>query len=739
MSDLPASSWQTTLRSEAPTPSLPGQALASTSTTQHSQSPDNHCHLGHRHHVATCFPTIDAWPPQRPTSTGYLSFARSSNVSAVSTEVHKLPSTFSAGVLTLYYSGHVTQLYSLNSGRVTSSLGYITDQNGASSIVSPLVDQSRSYWGTQDHDSHHVTNHNTTPSLSHTSLLELCAMGYTSRCPQENENISTFGDLAHSSAGPTMGSISALYDHTSGLAIDSNAPWSQLSSPFFLSPQELRPSDGTSDNIPLRPEQIQTMMGARAQFPSGVAMQEIIEAPFPAPYSYTFPTPPQSNSTSYSTNDDHMSMYSFMMPRLVSSSQRPQGHIGALCPTHTLHKKHADFPASRKCHSGNEMKLCMTGTDNNCTLHVPGDHPLSTRYDHGARPGNRAAYILDDYTVGDYGNSDKSPQVVSPRLQSSLPSNEHSSPHKRHSHDRVSRIKGGSQSQTPMKPPGARSVYRSNVSNVHCGWRNDINKECGAPIKPDDCVRHFAHVHGIKRIASHVTITCRWCPLEPKKELTRKYFLRHLKEQVEPGWAIHLGTHPMYDLQFRFVDTAVQHAASFLTAYRARLQKVDNRTVHIPSDLPLPFPMIPERTQLTIIRHAFSMTTLQESPGVVHEYGSFDESKHSPMQVVGSDSKVLRSVPSNLVIPAPRELDELLLLGCWGRASDKGVGMDLVPLYHKVEEQVFIWFSKPPRLSRTRTARHWAKGAERLERGWSFMRYMLGHTAEVPSWCMTEF
>ncbi|KAI6046902.1 hypothetical protein EDC04DRAFT_944731 [Pisolithus marmoratus] len=313
-----------------------------------------------------------------------------------------------------------------------------------------------------------------------------------------------------------LGSISVFHDHTSGQVGDSNAPWSQLSSSFFLSPRELRPSDGlTSDNISLRPEQMRTMMQAPGQFPSGITSQEIIQTSLLALYSYMFPVPSLSSSTPCSTTDNCSSLSSSMMPSLTPSSQLPQGHLGTLFPARSLHMKPADFSASREFYAGSDMELYTTGTDNNRTVHVVSDHLLSTPSDH---------------LTGDYGNFDKS-EAVGPRLQPSLPLNQHLwSPYKRHSHDPVSRINGESQSRTAMKPSGTHSVYHPNVPNVRCGWRNDTNEECGAPITPDDCGRHFADVHGIKNIARHVKITCRWCPLELEKEIVRKNFPRHLME-----------------------------------------------------------------------------------------------------------------------------------------------------------------------------------------------------------------
>ncbi|KAI5992923.1 hypothetical protein EDD15DRAFT_956056 [Pisolithus albus] len=68
----------------------------------------------------------------------------------------------------------------------------------------------------------------------------------------------------------------------------------------------------------------------------------------------------------------------------------------------------------------------------------------------------------------------------------------------------------------------------SDHKSIPCGWRDDEGNECGALVHPDDCKGHFATVHGIKKIKWNVKITCRWCPVE--KEVTRKFFLRHMRE-----------------------------------------------------------------------------------------------------------------------------------------------------------------------------------------------------------------
>ncbi|KAI6020716.1 hypothetical protein PISMIDRAFT_8692 [Pisolithus microcarpus 441] len=72
----------------------------------------------------------------------------------------------------------------------------------------------------------------------------------------------------------------------------------------------------------------------------------------------------------------------------------------------------------------------------------------------------------------------------------------------------------------------------SDHRSIPCGWRDDEGHECTMLVHPDDCKDHFADVHGIKRMAWYAKIICHWCPSE--KEVSRKYFLRHMKE-------VHLG------------------------------------------------------------------------------------------------------------------------------------------------------------------------------------------------------
>ncbi|KAI6022222.1 hypothetical protein PISMIDRAFT_689263 [Pisolithus microcarpus 441] len=116
------------------------------------------------------------------------------------------------------------------------------------------------------------------------------------------------------------------------------------------------------------------------------------------------------------------------------------------------------------------------------------------------------------------------------------------SPRKLLSQDRASRIKGRRRSRTfhhthrsattrsrPTRLPKAHSVCCHHVSKS-CGWRDDEGKKCAKPISYDDCPGHFATAHGIRNKAWNVKVICRWCPSEPYKVVTRKNFLRHMKE-----------------------------------------------------------------------------------------------------------------------------------------------------------------------------------------------------------------
>ncbi|KAI5994232.1 hypothetical protein EDC04DRAFT_2805192 [Pisolithus marmoratus] len=238
MPDLPSLSWQATLQSETPTPSLPGQALPSTSTVQLSQSPTNYCHLGYKHRGAMGFSTVDARAPQHPTSTG--------NVSAVSTEALQKPGyrAVPSQRQTPYSSlaGHY-------SAPATSPSDNIGDENGASSL-------GHNYWRAPNHASDHVTNHSTTLLSPRTiDCPQLHAMGQLPRYAQENWNMSPF-EFQHPRAYPGFTTQSMQQTHftpfpptssqhnpTSYTAADNHAlyyPSSQITSQMQASqfPQE---------------------------------------------------------------------------------------------------------------------------------------------------------------------------------------------------------------------------------------------------------------------------------------------------------------------------------------------------------------------------------------------------------------------------------------------------------------------------------------------------------------------
>ncbi|KAI6018797.1 hypothetical protein EDC04DRAFT_2740866 [Pisolithus marmoratus] len=162
-----------------------------------------------------------------------------------------------------------------NSAQVALPLGYVAAENEGSCIAFPLVSHGWGYWGTQDHASDHVANDDATLSSPYMAdLLRLYATE-PSTYLQENEVISTFGDLNHGCAEPAMGPF--ICSHT-GQVIDSTAPSSGLSSPPLPLVQELRLSDGlSSDYFALPPEQIRTDMPPPAPL---LCMQTIIQHPF---------------------------------------------------------------------------------------------------------------------------------------------------------------------------------------------------------------------------------------------------------------------------------------------------------------------------------------------------------------------------------------------------------------------------------------------------------------------------
>ncbi|KAI6142181.1 hypothetical protein BKA82DRAFT_30542 [Pisolithus tinctorius] len=63
-----------------------------------------------------------------------------------------------------------------------------------------------------------------------------------------------------------------------------------------------------------------------------------------------------------------------------------------------------------------------------------------------------------------------------------------------------------------------------------CGWKNEDGRLCGAPVTYNNCAEHFATIHEIKNIAAKVEVLCRWCALSTEKKVIRKNILRHLRE-----------------------------------------------------------------------------------------------------------------------------------------------------------------------------------------------------------------
>ncbi|KAI6038128.1 hypothetical protein EDC04DRAFT_2039154 [Pisolithus marmoratus] len=373
-------------------------------------------------------------------------------------------------------------------------------------------------------------NHNATPSSPYaTNLLQLYAIGRQLRYSHEDGNVSTFGDLDHGSARPTMGLFSIpFHDRTSG-QIDSNAV---SSSPLpFL--QDTHPSgDLTSGNFLLSPEQFQTEMAALAQFLSSPTTQPINQTHLRTPFPYTCPTPSQPNSTSYSTADSYTSHYpsvQIQIPNQILSSQpqSSQERLGYPFPAHIPLTRPSNPPGFHRYHARGRTGPGTTDTSDNRTAHILSDHPLSALSDQRVHPfSNHATYLPDDHTAGsidDYGQFDKSKcnyeQVVDSLPQSSLPPDQLS----------LTRIEGGNQSQTPTRPPKARSACDRNVC-IPCGWRDEDGRKCGMPIRYDDCAGHFAAVHDIENITWDVRIFCRWCSSKTQRKVLRKNLLRHLRE-----------------------------------------------------------------------------------------------------------------------------------------------------------------------------------------------------------------
>ncbi|KAI5992938.1 hypothetical protein EDD15DRAFT_956443 [Pisolithus albus] len=203
------------------------------------------------------------------------------------------------------------------------------------------------------------------------------------------------------------------------------------------------------------------------------------------PFPYECPIPFQSNWTSYFTSDRYVSS-------LNTSSWSPQEHL--------------TYP-----------------------LHVHPSHTLSDHKMHLFR--SPAAHISDYHTTG--GGVDDCRHFDEPKFNTEqitgfgpqLPL----SPRNLLSQDRAFRIKGRRRSRT-FHHTHRSATARSRPTKLPCGWRDDEGKKCGKPISYDDCPGHFASAHGIRNKAWNVKVICRWCPAELYKVVTRKNFMRHMKE-----------------------------------------------------------------------------------------------------------------------------------------------------------------------------------------------------------------
>ncbi|KAI6038142.1 hypothetical protein EDC04DRAFT_2040521 [Pisolithus marmoratus] len=505
------------MHSETSTLPLLDYALPGISTAQQYQTLAVHCHLDHSSAAGpdSGSASIDVLEPQRLTSpTG--------DVCRV--PIYELPGCSSTlpplSVPNSSLVGHLNREQD-----VALPLGCATSENRAPSIACEYW-----YWDTQGHISDQLTNRNITLSSPYaTSLLQLYAIGQPSTYPGDYRNISAFGDLAHGSAGPTigLGSVPPFHGHTSGQMIGSNAMWSELSSSLLPSLQEPHLSDDPiSGNVPLPAEQIQTEMVTPTQFLSSSTTQLMKQAHFPTPFPYTCPVPSQSNSASHP----------------------PLDHLGYL-PVHPHHTMPAGLPDFHGFHAGSKVDMHTAGTINNHTAHTLSGYPLLTLFNHGEQLlDDRATYTLDDHTAGmasvgvdDHGNVDKSEsnaeQVVCSHTRTSLPPNQLALS------SRELRIAGGNisgifrharcfvppLSQTTTRLPKTGLARDRNVYHP-CGWRNDDDKICGVSIKYDDCANHFAAVHDIKNMAWDAKVTCRWCSSKAQKKVKRKSLLRHLRE-----------------------------------------------------------------------------------------------------------------------------------------------------------------------------------------------------------------
>ncbi|KAI6046928.1 hypothetical protein EDC04DRAFT_946374 [Pisolithus marmoratus] len=500
------------MHSETSTLPLLDYAPPGISTVQQYQTLASHCHLDHNSAAGPGSASIDVLEPQRLTSpTGDVCHVPISELPGCSSILAPLP-VQNPGLV-----GHLNREQD-----VALPLGCVTSENRASSVACGYW-----YWDTQGHTSDQLTNYNISfPSPYATSLQQYCAIGQPLTYPGDYRKISTFGDLSHGPAGPTvgLGSVPPFHGYTSGQMIDSSAVWSELSSSPLPSLQEPHLSDDVvSGNVSLSAEQIQTEMVTPTQFPSSFTMQLMKQTHFSTPFPYTCPVPSQSNSTPHP----------------------PPEHLGYL-PDHTMP---AGLPDFHGFHAGNKVDLHTAGAIDNHTSHTLSDHPLPTFSNHGEQLfDNHVTYILGDHIAGitvvgvdDHRNADKSQsnaeQVVCSHPRSSLPSNQFALS------SRELRIAGGDisgpfhhvrhfstlLSQTTTRLPKARSARNRNMY-YQCGWRDDDGKICDMPIKYDDCANHFAATHDIKNMARNVEVVCRWCSSKAQKKVKRKCLLRHLRE-----------------------------------------------------------------------------------------------------------------------------------------------------------------------------------------------------------------
>ncbi|KAI5992931.1 hypothetical protein EDD15DRAFT_2440996 [Pisolithus albus] len=401
--------------------------------------------------------------------------------------------------------------------QVARSLDYV-DGNRVSAIIKdfPLVDHARGYRVTLGHTSDYITNHDSFLPPSYSSLLLPYAIEQSSGHLRESGEVSTFGYLDNNSTGPTVGPgfVRSLRNRTPGGVVGSDAPWPWISDPLPPSLQKLHPLDDvTYGNIPLAPEQTHRAgMVVPPQFLSSITMQPTEQLRPWTPFPYAYPILFQSNSTSYSTSDRYISSQN-------TSSCSPQEHLGYALPVHPHDVRPVELPGFHGIDTGSKIELHTSDTLDNYAAQVLGNHLSHTLSDcetcllHGP-----STHIPGDHTTG--GGVDDCRSFDGSKFNY-----------------RASRSKGRRRSRTchhmhrsataqsrPTRPPKARS------GSIPCGWRDDEGKKCGKPISYDDCPGHFATAHGIRNKAWNAKVICSWCSSEPHKVVTRKNFLRHLKE-----------------------------------------------------------------------------------------------------------------------------------------------------------------------------------------------------------------